>query len=393
MKKRTYGTGTLRQLASGKWCFEYKPRWETKRLSKTVEAPTEKAAEKQLADWVEELDRQGAPSVEVSIDDLIELHLSDMRLQGRDPIYIEQVRKRTRKHLSKYFSAVDFAQPLKKAAIKKYANARVEAGAKRATVNRELAALKRAMHLGIDEELIRVPLPKFEKLPENNVRTGEVSEGAYRAIMVHLPEHQQMLWAFAYGLGVRKGELLKLRLEWLLPYWREPEPYIKIPGFDADGRRITKSGQPHIIPLYHPELRAFVAMALSKRDPRCPYLFQYRGRQLKNIRTGFEKACRAAGYPELIFHDTRRTAVGRMEAAGIPREEAMQITGHRTESVYKRYHIGKEKGAIETGRRLREYEEQQAKVRRQAEFANEFANEPDEAKPKTKPTDHPNRLN
>jgi integrase len=249
------------------------------------------------------------------------------------------------------------------------------------------------MRLGIDEELIRVPLPKFEKLPENNVRTGEVSEESYRAILLHLPEHQQMLWAFAYALGVRKGELLKLRLEWLLPYWHEPEPYIKIPGFDADGRRITKSGQPHVIPLYHPELRALVAMALSKRDPRCPYLFQYRGRRLKNIRTGFEKACQAAGFPELIFHDTRRTAVGRMEAAGIPREEAMQITGHRTESVYKRYHIGREKGAVETGRRLREYEEQQAKALYQTKFANKFANEMNGAKPETNPNDSLKRLN
>ena len=128
-------------------------------------------------------------------------------------------------------------------------------------------------------------------------------------------------------------------------------------GGVGGGRRITKSGQPHIIPLYHRELRAFVTTALSKRDSRCPYLFQYRGRQLKNVRTGFENACLAAGYPELIFHDTRRTGVGRMEAAGIPREEAMQVTGHHTESVYKRYHIGKEKGAVETGRRLREYEE------------------------------------
>jgi integrase len=90
-------------------------------------------------------------------------------------------------------------------------------------------------------------------------------------------------------------------------------------------------------------------MALSQRDSRCPYLFQYRGKRLKNIRTGFEQACVEAGYPEVIFHDTRRTAVRRMENAGLPRREAMQITGHRTEQVYKRYYIGAEAGAIEAG--------------------------------------------
>jgi hypothetical protein len=56
-----------------------------------------------------------------------------------------------------------------------------------------------------------------------------------------------------------------------------------------------------------------------------PYLFQYRGRQLKNFRTGFEKAREAAGVSELIFHDTRRTAVRNMVLTGSPEKRAMQI--------------------------------------------------------------------
>ena len=66
-------------------------------------------------------------------------------------------------------------------------------------------------------------------------------------MLAKLPEHQKVLWCFASRLGIRKGELLKIRLEWLLPYWNEKEPYVKIPGFDDQGRRVTKSGQPHTI--------------------------------------------------------------------------------------------------------------------------------------------------
>jgi hypothetical protein len=58
-----------------------------------------------------------------------------------------------------------------------------------------------------------------------------------------------------------------------------------------------------------------------------------------------------------------------MEDAGVPRREAMQITGHRTEQVYKRYDIGTESGATEAGKRLREYELSKE------QFANKFANE------------------
>ena len=80
-----------------------------------------------------------------------------------------------------------------------------------------------------------------------------------------------------------------------------------------------------------------VEMALATRNPGCPYLFQFKGGPLKNPRTGWEKARAAAKVPKLLFHDTRRTAVRLMEQAGIPRAEAMQITGHKTESIYKRY--------------------------------------------------------
>lgn len=37
------------------------------------------------------------------------------------------------------------------------------------------------------------------------------------------------------------------------------------------------------------------------------------------------------------------------------RDQAMKITGHRTQSIYERYHIGKDSGTAEAGRKLREF--------------------------------------
>lgn len=71
----------------------------------------------------------------------------------------------------------------------------------------------------------------------------------------------------------------------------------------------------------------------------CPFVFTRDGQQVKSFRKSWDKACTAAGYPTKIPHDFRRTAVRNFERAGVSRSVAMQITGHKTENVYRRYAI------------------------------------------------------
>ena len=68
--------------------------------------------------------------------------------------------------------------------------------------------------------------------------------------------------------------------------------------------------------------------------------------------TARRKACKDAGVPGRLLHDFRPTAVRNLERAGVARSVAMRITGHKAESVYRRYAIVSDAGLQEAARKL-----------------------------------------
>ena len=71
----------------------------------------------------------------------------------------------------------------------------------------------------------------------------------------------------------------------------------------------------------------------------CPWIFPYQGKPFKSFKTTWKRACVKAGIPWAIPHDFRRTAVRNLVRAGISERVAMQMTGHKTRSVFDRYHV------------------------------------------------------
>jgi integrase len=204
-----------------------------------------------------------------------------------------------------------------------------------ATLNRELAALKRAFRLGIEQECI-THAPVIKLLAEHNAREGFVEPGMFAEITKRLPEPIDDIARFAYVTGWRKQEVLTLR-------WSD---------VDLDTRRIrlrrenSKNEEPRVIVLTG-DLLALVQRRWVARQYRTKtgtalsaLVFHRGGRPIVDFRDAWAEACRAAKMPGLLFHDLRRSAVRNMEKSGaVTQAVAMKITGHKTDSVYRRYRI------------------------------------------------------
>ena len=74
-----------------------------------------------------------------------------------------------------------------------------------------------------------------------------------------------------------------------------------------------------------------------------------------NHLNGWPEACQRAAVPGLLFHDLRRSAVRNMERAGIQDRVAMEISGHRSRSIFDRYNLIGRSDLQSAGERLEEY--------------------------------------
>jgi integrase len=63
------------------------------------------------------------------------------------------------------------------------------------------------------------------------------------------------------------------------------------------------------------------------------------GKAVRDFRELWRNACVAAGVPNLLFHDLRRTAARNLRRAGVAEGVIMKIGGWRTRSVFERYAI------------------------------------------------------
>ncbi|HXN99305.1 MAG TPA: tyrosine-type recombinase/integrase [Candidatus Acidoferrales bacterium] len=256
----------------------------------------------------------------------------------------------------------------------------ISTGAAIATVNRELAALRRMFNLGKKNGKVRFVLPTISLTKENNTRKGFLEHEQYRQLRAVLPEYARSVLVAMYYTGMRIGEVLAIQ-------WNQ---------VDIDEREIrlepgtTKNDEARTLPL-HGELLEVVRMQREVHDrkfPTSPWLFSHGGKRIKNFYKAWRTSCVKVGlgrnvcsscsgeidqsgacpqcsakaakskYVGLIPHDLRRTGVRNLIRAGVSRSVAMRISGHKTESVFNRYDITSQGDLREAAQKLTKYIEE-----------------------------------
>ena len=133
-----------------------------------------------------------------------------------------------------------------------------------------------------------------------------------------------MCWA--YQLGQRLSEILGLT-------WDRVD--LKR-GFVQLRSQDTKSKKPRLVPMT-PDVRRTLQGMAKVRSLATRHVFLYNGRPLRDFRTSFRTAMSEAGVSGFRFHDLRHCAATNLRRAGIDTTTAMQIVGHTSPQMWKRY--------------------------------------------------------
>jgi integrase len=256
------------------------------------------------------------------------------------------------KHLDRFFGGWHIAT-IGQPDVDAYVVARRRKGAAGGTIRRELGTLTKMLRLAYQNgKLARLPL--FQKPKEAAPRGGFFEWPQYEAVRRQLERDLQVAVTIAYTFGWRmQSEVLALERRHL--------------DLEAGTLRLdpgmAKNEEGRLVYLT-PELRTLLVDQLERikdleksREEIVRWLFPHRGprlagKRIRDFRKAWVEACKAAGVPGAYRHDFRRTAVRNLVNAGVPERVAMKITGHKTRSVFDRYHIVSPGDLQEASRKL-----------------------------------------
>ncbi len=216
------------------------------------------------------------------------------------------------------------------------------------TINNDHIVLKHALNVAIRRGLLvsnpaaRVPMPDPQ-----NARDRVLSDKEWGKLYQAAKPHLQPVLLLAYQLGQRLSEIVNLT-------WDRVD--LKR-GFVTLRSQDTKTKKPRQVPMT-PDVRVTLQQLAKMRSLATRRVFLYQGGPLKDFRTTFRTALSDAGVSGFRFHDLRHCAATNLRRAGVDTTTAMQIVGHTSPQMWKRYNHIREEDLSQAAAKLGKYLQQ-----------------------------------
>jgi len=214
-------------------------------------------------------------------------------------------------------------------AIEDYIAKRRSEGLSNATINRELACLKRMYNLAIKwGDAKRNPVVDVDFLKEPPGRTRFLTEEEASMLLMNCSEHVRPIVYVALKTGMRLQEILGLT--WNRVYIETViDPYLEI--------EMTKNNKKRFVPL-DDDTAEFLTEQKRQNVSDSEYVFLRRnGQRFKSVRRPFQTALKRAGIMDFRFHDLRHTFASHFVMSGGELLTLKEILGHNSLKMVERY--------------------------------------------------------
>ena len=221
----------------------------------------------------------------------------------------DHLERRWRLHLRSHFGHM-LAGKVEVDEVKKYVAKRMKKGAENASINRELAILRRMFSLAVKNKKVKADaVPFIEMLAEDNTRSGFLEsrdQDALAQACGRVGLWMRAIFEVGVTLGWRYREVVNLRVRQL--------------DFSAGTVRLdpgsTKNGKGRECPMM-PQVRSLLAQCVAGKEPDDHVFTRDDGSPVRNFRSTWINCCREAKVSGLMFHDLRRSAARNLRNAGV----------------------------------------------------------------------------
>ena len=222
---------------------------------------------------------------------------------------------------------------LKPADLENLQAKRKAAGCADSTIDQEIGAARTMIDKAFDNEKVGGDVVRvFKKVKKvlkrnSNARDKVLSPEQFELLFEHAPLFTKRILATVFYTGMRRGEILSVT-------WDKVDMknrFIRLESKD------TKDKEPRRVPICEELHAVFESVPKALHDN---HVFLFKGRPVRDIRSGLIDACEKAGIPYgrfekdgFVFHDLRHTFNTYMRKAGIAESVIMDITGHSTREM------------------------------------------------------------